>query len=67
MHIKRGLTIGQALLQSDGLAVVGIWFQIGKNGKALEPIIPAIIADELRFGKAYKFAIGKLGNFGLFL
>ncbi|XP_049692939.1 putative carbonic anhydrase 5 [Helicoverpa armigera] len=45
VHIKTGLTLDEALLRSDGLAVVGVMFMVRNgydSGRALEEIIPMV-------------------------
>lgn len=46
LHIKRGLKFEDAIHQPNGIAVVAIWFMVGEDATALDPLI-SHVKDEL--------------------
>ena len=41
VHVKRGLTLSEAIKKSNGIAVIGVWYKIG-NSAPLAPLESAI-------------------------
>jgi hypothetical protein len=55
VHLKKGLTLNESLYSDDGLAVVGVFFARGNNGRALRPLERSL-QDSYAYGQ-FRFPV----------
>jgi carbonic anhydrase len=49
VHVKEGLTLEQALGQSNGIAVLGIFYQIGQNASSMAKLADGALSDVVEY------------------